>query len=157
MWTRRLPGQQRGVSLVELIVAMVIIGIAVAGMTAAFTRTSRSSADPIVYKQMAVAAESLLEEILLKPYAIDSSSSTTRDTFNDVRDFHNYGLAPDGTPILGITDVNGDPVAGLESYGVGVSVSAVTLASGLPALQVSVTVTRSGYTFTLTGWRMDYT
>lgn len=152
MWTKR----QRGVTLVELIIAMVIVGIAVAGMTAAFTRTSRSSADPMVYKQMAVAAESLMEEILLKPYAIDATSTTVRDTFNDVRDFHNYGLAANGTPIVGITDVNGDPIAGLQAYSVQVAVTAVTLTNTTPALQVSVTVTRGDYSYTLTGWRTDY-
>ena len=53
--------RQGGVTLIELIIAMVIIGVAVAGMMAAFNTTSRNRADPVLQKQMAAVAEGLME------------------------------------------------------------------------------------------------
>ncbi len=59
---------QRGVSLVELIVYIVIVGVALTGILAVMNIVTRSSADPLVHKQALAIAESLLEEVELMPF-----------------------------------------------------------------------------------------
>jgi MSHA pilin protein MshD len=63
-----LTGVQRGVSLVELIVSIVIVAVAVAGVLAALSMTTRASADPLVEKQALAIAQALLEEVQLMPF-----------------------------------------------------------------------------------------
>lgn len=154
MHPRRVP-RTAGVTLVELIVAMAIIGVALGGLVAVFSSTNRASVDPLILQQKAAIAESLMGEILLKPYTADPTPVTpnVRDSYNDVMDFNGYGSG-----LAGIRDVDNNPVAGLQSYSVSVSVAAVTLSSGVQALKITIAVSyaadRSGQdAFVLTGWR----
>jgi MSHA pilin protein MshD len=150
-----MPGRSAGVTLVELIIAMVIIAVALAGLVAAFRSSNRGSVDPLILQQKAAIAESLMGEIVLKPYNSDPAALTpnVRDTYNDVMDFNNYGSG-----LSGVRDVNNNPIAGLETYTVDVKVSAVTLSGATPALKIAVTVSNSTDggpqdAFVLTGWR----
>lgn len=59
---------QRGISLVELIMFIVIVSVALAGILLVMNVTTKSSADPLVHKQALAIAESLLEEIELMPF-----------------------------------------------------------------------------------------
>jgi len=59
---------QRGLSLIELLVFIVVVGIAVTGVLSVFSLNARTSADPVVQKQALAIADSLLEEVLSKPY-----------------------------------------------------------------------------------------
>jgi MSHA pilin protein MshD len=43
--------RQRGVSLVELIIFIVVVGVAVAGVVAALRLGAATSTDPMVHKQ----------------------------------------------------------------------------------------------------------
>lgn len=61
---------QRGISLVELIMFIVIVSIALAGILLVMNVTTRGSADPLVHKQALAIAESLLEEVELMPFTI---------------------------------------------------------------------------------------
>ncbi|WP_232731112.1 prepilin-type N-terminal cleavage/methylation domain-containing protein [Janthinobacterium sp. 67] len=63
MPARRLA--QRGVTLIELIVFIVIVSIAVIGLLQIFTRTTASSADPQLRKQALALAEGMLEEVTM--------------------------------------------------------------------------------------------
>lgn len=67
MFTRH---NQRGVSLIELIIFIVIVSIALTGILAVMNITNRTSADPVVHKQALAIAESLLEEVELMPFTI---------------------------------------------------------------------------------------
>lgn len=59
------PGRrrQRGVSLVELVMFIIIIGVAVVGIVNVLSLTVGMSADPIRRKQALAIAETLLEEV----------------------------------------------------------------------------------------------
>lgn len=57
-----------GLTLIELIIFVAIVGIAVTGVLLAYNTAVRGSADPIVRKQAAVIAESLLSEVLAQPF-----------------------------------------------------------------------------------------
>jgi MSHA pilin protein MshD len=59
---------ERGVSLVELIIFIVVVGVAVVGVLAAINLGTRTSADPMVQKQALAIAEALLEEVQLQPF-----------------------------------------------------------------------------------------
>ena len=58
----RLPGQ-RGVTLIELVIFIVVVSIAVVGLLQIFARTTSSSADPQLRKQALAIAEAMLDEI----------------------------------------------------------------------------------------------
>jgi len=70
--TRTPPHSQRarhyGVTLIELIMFIVVVGIAIAGILLVYTNTVRHSSDPVIRKQMLGVAESLLEEVELMPF-----------------------------------------------------------------------------------------
>src|SRR5215470_7774406 len=57
-----------GLSLVELIVFIVVVGLAVAGVLGALSLATRASADPMIQKQALAIAEALLEEVELRPF-----------------------------------------------------------------------------------------
>src|SRR5688572_33081757 len=59
---------ERGVTLVELIVFIVIVSTAVAGVLMTLDLSNRSSTDPMVLKQALAIAEALLEEVQLQPF-----------------------------------------------------------------------------------------
>jgi MSHA pilin protein MshD len=59
---------QAGVSLIELIMFIVIVGIGVAGILTVFNITTQKSSDPQIRRQMLAAAEALLEEVELKAF-----------------------------------------------------------------------------------------
>jgi MSHA pilin protein MshD len=77
------PTLERGVTLVELIIFIVIISSAVAGVLMTLDIAGRSSADPMIQKQALAIAEALLEEIQLQPFTFcdpDDSQAATAQT-----------------------------------------------------------------------------
>ena len=153
MYSKRMAG----VTLIELIVAIVIISAALAGLVGAFTQANRASADPVITQQMLAVGESMMEEVLLKPFTINTEAAPTRAQFNDVRDFDSVDDANYGYASTGIKDIDGAAIAGLERYNVNVrvNVNGVVL-PGVAAgdvLRVTVTVSNGTQQLALTGWR----
>ncbi len=60
--------RQRGISLIELILFIVIISVAVAGILLVMNQVTGRSADTLVRKQALAIAESLLEEVEMMPF-----------------------------------------------------------------------------------------
>lgn len=58
----------RGVTLIEVIMFIVIVGIAAGGIMLMFAKTTQTSADPLIRKQALAIAESLLEEVRMMPF-----------------------------------------------------------------------------------------
>jgi MSHA pilin protein MshD len=58
-----LRRRQRGVTLIELILFMVIIGVALTAILGVMSMTTKNSADPVRRKQALILAEGLLEEV----------------------------------------------------------------------------------------------
>lgn len=148
-----LHRRQGGFTLVEMIVAIVILGVGLAGVMLAFSTAARGSADPVVHQQMLAIAEEMMEEIQLKPYASASNSAPAgcaRDTYNDVSDYQGYATSGQ------ICTVDGVAIAELASYSVSVGVAAGSLAGVAAARRITVTVSRGSDSFALTGWRTDY-
>ncbi|MBA3997433.1 MAG: hypothetical protein C0466_09720 [Candidatus Accumulibacter sp.] len=75
-------------TLVELVLFMVIVGVGVAGLVSVTGSLVRSSPDPMLRKQMLAIAESLLNEVLQQPFtwcdpddakAADPTTKSTAD------------------------------------------------------------------------------
>lgn len=60
--------QQKGASLVELVIFIVIIAVALTGVMVVYINTTKHSADPMVRIRSIELAQSTLEEIMLKAY-----------------------------------------------------------------------------------------
>lgn len=61
----RLKSRQRGLTMVELVIFIVVVSIAVIGILHILSLTTRHSADPQLRKQALSIAEGLLEEVQL--------------------------------------------------------------------------------------------
>ncbi|MBH9551326.1 type IV pilus modification PilV family protein [Inhella gelatinilytica] len=153
MWSSRAT---RGFTLVEMIIAILVLGFGLAGVLVAFQQTTKGSADPLIHRQLLSVAEGYLEEVLSRPFASNLARSVNgcaRDGFHDVDDyagFTNQSVCPiDSTT----------PVSGLELYTVSIAVEAMAL-NGVAADQarrITVTAQRSdGQSLTLVGWRTHY-
>jgi MSHA pilin protein MshD len=59
---------QAGLSLIEVVVFIVVFGIALAGVLILYNQLTRASVDPLVRKQALAIASSLMEEIQLQPF-----------------------------------------------------------------------------------------
>lgn len=173
---RSLPARQSGLTLVELIVAIVVIAVGVAGVMLAFNNAVRSSADPMLAKQALAIAEALLEEVQLAPFTFcdpDDPAAEAADApgdcatpeafglevgdarpFDNVNDYHNWALNP-------IRDVSGAQVPGLAGYSAAITVANATLgpitAATGDAVLITVTVTApDGQAYALEGYRTRY-
>ena len=142
---------QAGFTLIEVVVAVVVLAIAVCGSMAALSVISVQSADAMVTEQATAVASAYLNEVLQKPFgAFDGK--TTRPTLDVVDDYN-------GLNDIGVRDQTGALVSGLGEYTVTVSVGPGTLGA-VPAAevrQVDVTVVHSsGVTVVLSGYRTKY-
>lgn len=116
------PGAQRGVTLVELIVALVIVGVVMTSVWKGWTLLSTHSADPLVARQQLAIAQSLLREIELQPLPGEATAAATpgRTGFASIADY-------DGLTMTGIVDAEGQAIAGLEAYTASISVVGTAL------------------------------
>ncbi len=143
--------------MIEMIIAIVIIGVGIAGVMSAFDTVSKNNADPVVRKQLLAIAEELMEEIQLKPYSDPQSdayaapSGSARVAFDDIGDYHGY--ATSGS----ITNIDGVAIASLSGFSVSISVQPATVQGVSAARKITVTVSRgSTESLTVVGWRVDY-
>lgn len=143
------PGavKQRGATLVELIITIVIISVAIAGVTGAFSLIASRSADPLNQTRAVSLAQLYMDEILARRYAdaspngggsvsgsdtdcgsLGPDDTETRSTFDDVDDYHDL---QDGPP----TNGEEQALSGYSGFEVGVSVSCDGGAVGLGSQQ----------------------
>lgn len=174
--------RHRGFTLIELIVAMVIVGLTISALLPLLGMI-RYSADPILIKQSVSIAESLMDEVRLAaftwcdPADANFSSATSAATcaslpevlgpeagnarpYDNVNDYNIYCNAP----MSPITDVTGVSPIAFSGYSAKICITpyAIDLAtstsiSTAAALKIEITVSKSGTdAFTLTGWRTRY-
>jgi len=172
------PQAQAGVSLIELLMFIVVVGVALATLAWANTRSTAASADPQLRRQALAIAESVMEEVQLMPFTFCDADDANLETatssagcatlaeslgpetgetrfatpqFDNVNDYNGYSMT-------GIVDITNTAVSGLSGYSARVAVAAdalgsLTAASG-EALRITVTVTGPGGTsITLDGYR----
>lgn len=159
----------RGFTLIELIVAIVILGIGVASFITLINSSTIASVDPLARQQANAIARAYLEEILLQsfcdpdlgtdcPVDCDGSGGNTcsdttnctentggaetRQTFDDVCDYDAPAIVN-----ASVTDQLGNPLLDLSDYRVSVDVidgaggNLNTLSAGSnQSLRINVTV-----------------
>jgi MSHA pilin protein MshD len=176
---------QAGLTLIELIMFIVIVGIGLAGILSVLNLTAQKSADPMVRKQMLAAAESLLEEVELMPFtycdptdanfltaanpagctmpegtttipAGGESRGSVTTPFNNVGD---YGGTTGTLTISPLTDISNGAIFMLAGYSatVNIATSALGGIAATESLLITVTVTAStGESLALSGYRTRY-
>lgn len=183
MCTRFCCPSQRGMTMVELVVFIVIISIGLAGILSVLNFATRNSVNPMILKQQVAIAESLLEEIESKSFtycdpddanvttASSSSDCTTAQglsatsgesrysqtaPYDNVGDYNGFSM----TGIRSPTD-SSTTISGLDSYSASVEITQVGTTLGLAdntaALRIDVTVTApTQNSVTITGYRYRY-
>lgn len=149
-----LPRFQHGLTLIELIVFIVIVGAALAGVLSVFNVTMRHSADPLVRKQALAVAESLLEEIEARPFNCPPDASCVPVTVANRAQTHAVGDYA-GFAMNGISGIDGAAIPALATYNAVVAVAAVAL-NGAHGMEIVVTVTNGPESVVVTGWRGAY-
>jgi MSHA pilin protein MshD len=171
--------RQRGMTLIELIVFIVIVSTALAGVLTVLNITAKNSADPMIRKQALAIAESVLEEVMLRPFTWcdpdDATAATaTSATVGVGPTFCTAtleGMGPEAgetrgdavTPFDNINDYNSAAIStniaggGATLYVANVSVAQAVLndidVASSAALLITVSVTAGSETIQLQGYR----
>ena len=141
---------QRGFTLIELIISIVVIGAAVGGVMLLVANVAARSADPMVQTQAVYVAQSYLEEALLRPYDGSADCAGSRDQWQGVLA---YDCINDAMP----TDQQGNGLPGLSAYRVTVSVTDSALGGAVTRrVEVQVTHTAQPIDLRLAGHRAAY-
>jgi MSHA pilin protein MshD len=149
--SRSPVNSQGGFTLVELVVSIVVLAIAVAGVLAALSAVSVRSANVLLSEQAAAIASAYLNEVQQKPFGT-SDGQTARASLDVVDDYA-------GLNDVGVHDQTGAAVPGLSQFNVSVAVGPGTL-PGVPAAQqrqIDVTVMTGGSVVALlSGFRTQH-
>jgi MSHA pilin protein MshD len=146
---------QRGVTLIELVVAITIVAIAAVAVLGAMASITTRGANTMVRQQAVAIADAYLEEILLQPVSPPSGAAapTSRASFNDVDEYN-------GLLDVGARDQFGNALPNLSNYTVSVAVVQTTALPNITAAnarRIDVSVTDpTGLTVVLSGYRTNY-
>lgn len=158
---------QRGLTLIELIMFIVIVSVGLAGILLVINTVVKSSADPVVRKQSIAMADAVLEEVLLKAYqnpatggydtTIPANCATPdRSLIDDVSDYTCFDGSTTAKKILGSQMIASATGPLPDTFWAKVEVTAVTV-SGASMKKVTVTVTDpSNAVYALSGYRGNY-
>lgn len=148
---------ERGFTLVEVILTIVVISIVAVGLLSAQAVIIGRSADPMISRQSIAIAEGYLNEILAKDFLDPNTATTcpaapaTRSLYDNVCDYDGLSGA--------VTDQFGNGM-GLTGYSASVEISASSGLNNLSsndALLATVTVTDPiGHRTVLSGYRTRY-
>ncbi|MGZ4976483.1 MAG: type IV pilus modification PilV family protein [Methylobacter sp.] len=154
-----MANRQKGISLIELVIFMVIVGIAMAGIISSINFSVQHSADPVVKKQALAIAEALLEEVMLQNFSDPDGGTNvveaSRDLYDDIDDYQNYNRTG-----ISSVDAPNTTITGLGNYTVQVTVNSTVNLNGISggnAKRITVTVTGPLNTrVLLEGYRTNY-
>jgi MSHA pilin protein MshD len=147
--------RQRGVTIIEVVVAIVIVAMAATAVLGAMSAITQRGAETMVRQQAVAVAEAYLEEILLQPITQPTGGGTPsgRATYNDEDQYNNLNDSPP-------QDQYGTVMNSLTGYSVNVVVAPTTALTGITAAnarEIDVTVKDpNGATVLLTGYRSNY-
>jgi len=167
---------QKGVTLIELIISIVVLSIAVTGVFSAIIQAARYSANPMTRQQAIIIAQSYMEEVLGRHFldtggAVCPATDITiydRSAADNVCDYNNLYAAIEIPSDYRPRDIVGTLLPGLEEYEVNVTVTdddasgavlgtlVVLQGSAQQVVRVDVTVTTpDNFPVTLTAYRTN--
>jgi MSHA pilin protein MshD len=169
---------QRGVSLIELVIFLLVISVGLLGILSAMNVVGRYSSDPVIQRQELALAESLLAEVEAQPFTLcdplgppatpggacvivqglSAPDGETRYSstlpFNNVGDYNGFAM---GAASGGILAPDGTPIGGLGGYSASVTVQSNQALGALPAgsvLFITVSIGGpDGSTLAVNGYR----
>jgi MSHA pilin protein MshD len=148
---------ERGISLIELIMFIMIVSVALAGILLVMNVTTRGSADPLVHKQALAIAESLLEEVELMPFTycdpndVNAASAVNAASCSASMDQDKGGAAlTTPTPNSETRYSNNNPLDNVADYGgfnmVAGSIMDITNTNiGLAGYRANIVVARNAW------------
>jgi MSHA pilin protein MshD len=147
--------RHRGVTLIELVVAITVVAIAVTTILGTIGAIALRSADAMMQQQAIAIAQAYLDEITQR-WVVDPNGAqpdTGRASWDLVDEY--AGLVD-----VGAHDQFGNAIAGLGAYTVTVLTAQTSALPGIPAaaarrIDVTVTYSPSG-SVTLSGYRTNY-
>ncbi|HME40754.1 MAG TPA: type II secretion system protein [Steroidobacteraceae bacterium] len=147
--------RHRGVTLIELVVAITIVAIAATTILGAIAAVASRSADAMMQQQAIAIGQAYLDEILQR-WVVDPNGTppnTGRGSWDLVDEYN-------GLVDVGAHDQFGNPIAALSSYTVSVTTSQSSALTGVPAAaarRIDITVSYPpGGSVTLSGYRTNY-
>jgi MSHA pilin protein MshD len=148
--------KQKGLTLIELAITIAILSIAFLGILSIFKFSVNYSTDPIVIKQTILISESIMEEIMSKPFNKPEDgfsgpyNSSNRHKFDAVLDYK-------GLEINGMTTANGVSIPDLEKYKVKISIENKQLGDIAleNSLLITVNVDAPNSNFVLKGYKIN--
>jgi MSHA pilin protein MshD len=147
---RAALARHRGATLIELVVAIVVIAIAVTSVLGLLSSIALRSAGSMGATQSASIASAYLEEALSKSFQDTNGPEVGRQNFDDVMDYNFTDV--------GARDATGALVPGLGQYTVQIMAAPAALGAVPNAVRVDVSVTApNGNTSRLSGFRTNYT
>jgi MSHA pilin protein MshD len=141
------------VTLIETVIAILIVAIAAVSIMGAMARANVASGHSMVQSQAADIANAYLTEIIGRPFADPDGhdSESQRQQYDDVYDYN-------GLTDVGARDATGTRLPGGDDYTVGVNVASSSALSGVSSVDaylVTVTVTDPAGASTVTsGYRL---
>ena len=171
--------RQRGITLIELIVFIVIVSVGLAGILSVLNLTTRHSADPMIRKQMLAIAEGLMDEVAAQPFTwCDPDDPAAATAMNVAACATPEAIGTEGgetrggavTPFDNVNDYNG--LAGITTgitgtamppgYSAAIAVAQDALGPGgavvpaAAALRMTVTVSFGNENLVVEGYRTRY-
>ena len=147
--------RHRGVTLVEMVVAITIVAVAATTILGAIGAIATSSADAMMQQQAIAVAQAYLDEILQR-WVVDPNGTppnTGRGSWDLIDEYN-------GLVDVGAHDQFGNPIAALAAYTVSVTTSQSSGLTGVPAAaarRIDITVSYSpNHSVTLSGYRTSY-
>lgn len=146
----------RGFTLLELVITLVIIGVAFGAIAGLVATIGRGSASPVLQTQALYLAQGYLEEAMLRAYVdpdgVAEGCAVSRDLWDDIGDYN--CLATPAAP----SDSSGAALPGLSRYRVSMSVGAPATVGGATTRRVEVRVTHEdgGFDLRIAALRAQY-
>lgn len=168
---RRHP--QRGFTLIELIIFIVVVSVGLVGILSALNVTAMHSSDPVYAKQALAIAEALMDEIQLKDFSDPGSGLVpgVRGDYDDVDDFDGYassGVHAIDDPLANSAD-RAFAIVSVNRYDISVAIchpgaagcplaaAPTGIAAAADVWFITIQVTDPGGTVhTFTGYRLNY-
>lgn len=149
--------KNKGMLLVELIVALLVSSIVLMVFTKAMSSVNEHSADPMVYRQMQMIAQSLMEEVQSKDFSkplegfAGAKTPANRALFDTTTDFNGFSMS-------GIKNLMGNDIDLLGGYSAQIEVISEALGTiaASDVQKITVTVSTPVDSIKLIGYKINY-